>query len=188
MTSSCGTFFSFQAYSCCALSWGGWRGAGEPLKMTAPANPLHAAGHGSTVYYSRGCRCEECRSALRAYNRAWRQQNPDKMRHINRRYNRSAKSRVRKQRYRAQHPRQKFEHVKARYGVDPAYARAMLEAQQQRCAICKSDITTGHQLDHDHATKKVREFLCKPCNTGIGAFKDAPELLEAAADYVRKHR
>lgn len=62
----------------------------------------------------------------------------------------------------------------------------MLAAQGGRCAICASDMGTEWQVDHDHATGKVRGLLCSPCNRGLGLFKDAPHLLRSAISYLTK--
>lgn len=63
------------------------------------------------------------------------------------------------------------------------------------CAICQkpeSAIRLGTirrlGVDHDHITNKVRGLLCVTCNHGLGKFRDSPELLKAAAAYIRKHR
>lgn len=62
--------------------------------------------------------------------------------------------------------------------------------QADRCSICGVDLAStarGPQLDHCHATGKVREFLCHNCNLGLGNFQDSIHLLNAAADYLQKH-
>ena len=41
-------------------------------------------------------------------------------------------------------------------------------------------------MDHNHKTRKARKFLCGPCNKGLGHFRDDPELLERAAEYLRE--
>jgi hypothetical protein len=78
-----------------------------------------------------------------------------------------------------------------RYGLTPDEKAAMLLAQGNSCAVCKSPnpgTTRGWQVDHCHATGKTRAILCLPCNVALGKAKDSPETLRALADYVEKHR
>ena len=56
------------------------------------------------------------------------------------------------------------------------------------CGICGERTHNRMALDHCHTTGKVRGPLCPRCNTGIGQFRDSPELLRAAAEYIEKHR
>jgi hypothetical protein len=51
----------------------------------------------------------------------------------------------------------------------------------QECIICGE---YANQVDHCHTTGKVRGLLCVNCNTGLGKFKDDPELLEFARMYL----
>jgi hypothetical protein len=51
------------------------------------------------------------------------------------------------------------------------------------CEICKKQCKLHR--DHDHATGLSRGFLCLNCNTGLGQFKDKPELLVAAIEYLK---
>ena len=77
------------------------------------------------------------------------------------------------------------------YGVSPEQAAALLVSQGSRCAICRTDTPNGRgfwHLDHDHATNKVRAFLCQACNNGLGFFRDDPLRLELAAAYLRTHK
>jgi hypothetical protein len=61
-------------------------------------------------------------------------------------------------------------------------------AQQNLCAIC-SVFMDSPQADHEHVKPpKPRELLCKQCNLALGLFKDDPEVLRKAAQYVEKHR
>lgn len=63
----------------------------------------------------------------------------------------------------------------------------MMKTQEGKCAICGTTFTDKPRhihIDHCHSTGKVRGLLCKPCNQGLGMFKDDPALLKAAAYYV----
>ena len=64
--------------------------------------------------------------------------------------------------------------------------------QLGRCAICGTDRPAGKSgklhIDHDHNTNAVRDLLCLKCNQGLGLFMDNPDLLEAAAAYIRWHK
>lgn len=77
-------------------------------------------------------------------------------------------------------------HLKRRYGITAEESDAMLEAQGGLCGICRT--APAAHVDHDHDTGEVRELLCFNCNGGLGQFKDDPEVLRAAADYVERHR
>ena len=77
-------------------------------------------------------------------------------------------------------------HLTRRYGITAAEADHMLTRQGGVCAICRR-APAGH-VDHDHTTGAVRALLCFNCNGGLGQFKDDPDVLRAAADYVEEHR
>lgn len=73
-----------------------------------------------------------------------------------------------------------------RYGMSKTEVDRLRDQQDDRCAICGE--TSPQHLDHDHATGHVRALLCQRCNHGLGLFRDAPELLRGAAQYVERHR
>lgn len=75
------------------------------------------------------------------------------------------------------------------YGLTQAEFDALLAAQGFRCAICRTPNSAGAVgldwiVDHDHATKEVRGLLCEFCNIGLGRFRDDPEVLQRAAEYL----
>jgi hypothetical protein len=61
----------------------------------------------------------------------------------------------------------------------------MYDRQNGVCSICGSDRTLV--IDHCHKTNKVRELICNSCNLGLGSFKDNPNLLLIAAEYLKKY-
>jgi hypothetical protein len=83
-------------------------------------------------------------------------------------------------------------HLVRNYGINRTEFDRMLVAQGGKCAICGHEPTGEARdkvlhVDHDHVTGAVRALLCAKCNTGLGAFRDEPGLLEKAIDYLREH-
>ena len=69
-----------------------------------------------------------------------------------------------------------------KYKLSPADKQRLYEQQEGRCAICGKD---GRLVvDHNHSTGEVRGLLCSQCNTALGMFKDNPDLLAIALDYL----
>lgn len=57
------------------------------------------------------------------------------------------------------------------------------------CAICALPITfVTAMMDHSHKTGKVRGWLCRACNVGLGMFRDNPDTLRKAARYLIRNR
>jgi hypothetical protein len=86
-------------------------------------------------------------------------------------------------------------HLKRTFGITIDQYNALLETQNGGCAICHNPdpgrSTRGNEMrqffcvDHDHSTGRLRGLLCGNCNTGLGHFRDSPELLAAAIDYLK---
>ena len=87
---------------------------------------------------------------------------------------------------------------KYRYNLSKTQVDEFLKKQNDKCAICGIKFNTLYQsstfhIDHNHSCcsdifscgKCVRGLLCNNCNSGLGKFKDNPELLEKAASYLR---
>jgi hypothetical protein len=65
-----------------------------------------------------------------------------------------------------------------------------LAAQNGVCAICGAKDAGGRgafHADHDHATETPRGVLCHRCNIALGHFRDNPEILQAAIEYLNKY-
>ena len=74
-----------------------------------------------------------------------------------------------------------------RYGLSVAEYEARVRIQEGKCLICGVQPEVLH-IDHDHITHQTRGLLCGPCNTGLGGFKDNPEFLRMAIQYLRIKR
>ena len=88
------------------------------------------------------------------------------------------------------------------YGITEADYDRMLADQGGGCRFCGT--TQAHpticpydfHIDHDHSCcpgtrscgRCVRFLLCYLCNPGLGYFRDNPQVLRAAADYLETHR
>lgn len=165
------------------------------IKGQTPHNKIEGIDHGHHLMYNRGCRCDFCIKANTLHvaermGRLTRQQlrelpcnecgNEPKMPgkglgrlcyNENSRVRMNAKNRI----------------------LTPEQYEEMYAIQDGNCAVCclpetsKRDGKTKQMAeDHAHGTDTVRGLLCSKCNTAIGLFQDSPELLEAAAAYLRK--
>ena len=105
--------------------------------------------------------CKQCKLAI---NNKWRGYNPEEMKQSQRRTRR-----------------------KREYGVTAEEYDQMLEDQENKCHICKSEIGYEAAVDHDHLTGIVRGLLCRNCNVGLGHFKDSIETLKSAVEYLSKY-
>jgi len=79
--------------------------------------------------------------------------------------------------------------IRRTYGITYEEYEQMVEDQGGGCAICgKTESEEGRRLpiDHCHTTGKVRGVLCAKCNQALGMFRDDPELLRNAAQYLEK--
>ena len=85
--------------------------------------------------------------------------------------------------------KERADNLKRMFNITPEDWELKASAQKYKCAICKKECITGKRLavDHDHETGKIRDLLCGNCNQGLGKFKDSPQLLDEAAEYLRKH-
>lgn len=86
-----------------------------------------------------------------------------------------------------------------KYNLPRGRYAEILAAQGGACAICGvEECPSGNNfsVDHDHGCcpgskscgECVRELLCGNCNTGLGKFRDSPDLLSKAIEYLVKHR
>ena len=105
-------------------------------------------------------RCKEC---INERKRVWRKNNPHIVKTWNKRRN---------------------------PGWDVERYDQYVELQGNRCAICGTDQPglADWCCDHDHDKLTARGLLCVQCNAGLGYFKDNPEHLQSAINYLNKWR
>ena len=84
-----------------------------------------------------------------------------------------------------------------RYGITHEEYLLILEDQNNTCGICgnpetridnRSNEITNLAIDHCHVTEVVRGLLCSNCNVALGLFKDNPDTLFLAYEYLIKHK
>lgn len=116
-------------------------------------------------------KCTKCRTKK---TKEWRDKNPN----------------YEKERYGVNEDRDRWRHIKRKYGISKEEYVEMLDSQGGRCAICGDEPGErySHQLhvDHCHASGKVRGLLCRGCNHMLGVIKDDEVLLFKAVEYLRK--
>lgn len=89
------------------------------------------------------------------------------------------------------------------HGLSKQQYEEMVLEQNNLCAICKKpEICAGRtqgkvkrlSIDHCHYCEELQEkhivrgLLCHGCNTGIGKFNDDIKQLEAAIEYLKRHK
>lgn len=76
----------------------------------------------------------------------------------------------------------------AKFGLSPEMFEVLVVEQGGLCSICCGGPTSlGLCIDHNHKSGRMRGLLCGPCNSAIGLLKDSPEIVEAAAKYLRQY-
>jgi hypothetical protein len=70
-----------------------------------------------------------------------------------------------------------------------AKSRAAYQKRLQREGVCELCSKQGPIVwDHCHAQGHFRGWLCAQCNTGLGMFRDNPDVLRRAAAYIETRR
>ena len=120
----------------------------------------------------------------RAAQKRCRAKNPEKYR-----LNRKQWALKNPEKYRLSHQKTNRKTALKKYGITAEELRRAFDDQNGACAICDVPVTLdfGRQthIDHCHETGKFRGILCVTCNTGLGKFKESPEVLDRASRYLR---
>lgn len=87
-------------------------------------------------------------------------------------------------------PEKREEWLKHIYGISNLDYNKMLLNQNGLCAICgvsQLELETVLVVDHHHDSGEVRELLCHSCNSGLGMYRENPNLFSKASQYLTKH-
>jgi len=128
--------------------------------------------------------CRKCGSAERnkwgqcvACRKAWYRQNSEEV-------NKKSKEWANTHQATAEETRERSRLKK--YGLTVEQHQQLLAEQNGLCRICEEPFGRFIHIDHDHGTGRVRGLLCHKCNVGLGHFRDDPQLLRAAAEYIEQ--
>lgn len=90
------------------------------------------------------------------------------------------------------------------YGMSRDEVLELWEANGRTCPICGNPLSKPEPVarseshgkprskdapvvDHDHDSGAVRDLVCYGCNTGLGMFRDDPDVMRNAAAYINRH-
>lgn len=89
-----------------------------------------------------------------------------------------------------------FNQIRAKYGISKDDYLNMVEAQNNKCAICFNEETVENHwkpgetrrlsIDHDHKTGLIRGLLCFRCNATLGKVEDNVEYLKSMVNYLEQ--
>ena len=146
--------------------------------------------------YIRKLSKEERRQRRAEYKLRWQQSHPKNYRQSMRKWELANPDKVnaRAKKWYANNPdkaKQKAKRIHLRrFGITIEDYFKILEAQNGVCAICGGSQTRSNSqyfdVDHCHASGKIRGLLCNLCNVGLGAMRDNPDLLRKAALYLER--
>jgi len=119
--------------------------------------------------------CQSCRNE---YNRKYYKRNPQKINEANRKWREVNET-----------PEYIFKrNLKVRYGLTLEQYHKLLQAQENRCAICNQLFEDSKVcVDHNHTTGNVRGLLCTFCNVGLGYFREDSTIMNAAIKYINTY-
>lgn len=112
--------------------------------------------------------------------RYWKCRSCVSIEHKQKRQSWGPQQKLRNQRYQLKFRLKKF-------GLTPEDYDRILSEQDGKCAICfGGNGESLFNLDHCHATGKVRGLLCDECNWALGHFDDDIPRIQTAIRYLEK--
>jgi hypothetical protein len=77
--------------------------------------------------------------------------------------------------------------LRAHHNLEPHAYRQMLEAQDHKCACCRTPIDTAGRdthVDHNHTNGHIRGITCRGCNHALGATTEDHNRAYDVATYI----
>lgn len=80
--------------------------------------------------------------------------------------------------------------LRTRYNLTEEDFKLLEDNSKGLCGLCHKPAESNNILviDHNHSTNKVRELIHRKCNLLLGYAKDDKTLLNAAIEYLEKHK
>lgn len=123
------------------------------------------------------------REDIRLRATQWASENPEKILEASRRYYENNRE--------LHNKRASNNRLARTLGITQEEYDYIMKEHDGKCDICDTTDPGGphkkFNLDHDHATGKIRGVLCRRCNTSIGQFEDSATLLKRAIQYLEDH-
>src|ERR1700676_991475 len=144
-----------------------------------------------TLLSGRRCECSECSIKLaQKYHNKHKNSKTYRKREAAKREKYKPVTFARNRRYQAMGYNWAYK-LKNKYGLTPTDFTNMLAAQDNKCAICQTPLSSpkgkrGWRVDHNHDTKQVRVILCHLCNIMLGSATERVVVLESAITYLRR--
>ena len=83
--------------------------------------------------------------------------------------------------------RTRSRYIKKTFGISDEDVGLLWFKQCGLCYICQCILEEKlWAIDHNHTTGNIRGILCLNCNSGLGMFKDNPNLLQSAFSYLEE--
>ncbi len=126
----------------------------------------------------------ENRDRIRNYQKQWREANAEHVAVYQKAYHAEWKARDDVQQALRE------TRIAKTYQLSPDEFNDLWDSQHGECAICHVKMhPRGRKLDsvcvdHNHKTGAVRGLLCRGCNHAIGNFRDDPDIVFSAFEYL----
>lgn len=141
------------------------------------------------------------RDKAREHNKAWRESNVETVSAGKRSYwERNGARDLARRRSRYDPLNALRRALLANYGLGLDEANALLASQNFACSVCGQEFEHSFELaqqtkdthrkpnvDHNHASGKIRAILCGRCNKALGFAREDKDILAKLIEYLERH-